>query len=231
MEAIIEEFEQRVAEVESYLKVLARLEDPDVVLYHRVSRRRVRVFGQDSFKVMKATVFLLIYNLVECSIRSAFGRLYEQIETEGKTLGDVRDELRQIWVGQQFRSITSEDMSPTKYRDIAQRLADEILQESVVKLSPELLPISGNLDADAIRKVCHLHGVSVKTHHRSQGGGQLKTVRQQRNGLGHGNVSFTDCGQQYAVSDLKRIKKQAEVFVRGILKNIKRYLDDGAYAV
>ena len=66
-------------------------------------------------------------------------------------------------------------------------------------------------------------------HHRAKGGVELGTVKEQRNALGHGNVTFTECGRQYAVSDLERIKRQTVVFVRSILKNVKRYLEEDAY--
>ena len=229
MNAIISEFEQRASEIDSYLKLLGRMEQPDVILYNRAKRRRLRVFGQDSFKVMKATVFLLIYNLVEASIRSAFRRVYEKIEDEGKTLGDVRKELRNLWIGQQFRTFDSDSASARNYRELIERLAEEVLQNSVLKLSAKRLPISGNLDSDRIRNVCKRHGVEVKVHGRAKGGVELGTVKEQRNALGHGSVTFAECGRQYAVSDLERIKRQTVVFVRSILKNVKRYLEEGAY--
>lgn len=229
MDTIIDEFEQRVGEVDSYLKLLDRMEQPGVILYNRAKRRRLRVFGEDSFKVMKATVFLLIYNLVESSIRSAFRRVYEKIEDEGKALGDVREELRRVWIGQQFRTFDSDSASARNYRELVGRMAEEVLQRSVLKLSAKRLPISGNLDADRIRSACKRHGVGVNVHHRAKGGIELGTVKEQRNALGHGSVTFTECGRQYAVSDLDRIKRQTVVFVRSILRNIKRYLEEGAY--
>ncbi len=230
MEAVIQDFEERVAEVDEYLKLLERLEDPNVAVVNLSKRRRLRVLKAGSLKVMKATVFLLVYNLVEAAIRSAFAALYEQIATEKKTIGDLREELRRLWIGQQFNKLDRSQAPLSNYREVASQLVDQILQQSTATLLPEDLKVSGNLDAKGIRDVCHAHGVKVQAHRRAQGGVVLETVRKQRNSLGHGNSSFSVCGQQYAVSDLKRIHQQSVVYVRSVLRNIKKYVEANDYA-
>ncbi len=39
-----------------------------------------------------------------------------------------------------------------------------------------------------------------------------------------------DCGQQYTVLDLYRIKKQAVIYVRGVLKSIENFTVSNGYA-
>ena len=81
---VLQSFEERVQEVEKYLRVLEKLEAPSVVLFDKSTGREKRVFEEGSLKVMKATVFLLLYNLIESSIRSAFGELYKSVINSGK---------------------------------------------------------------------------------------------------------------------------------------------------
>lgn len=230
MDDVFEDFETRVLEVDAYLKVLDRLERPDVALMNRSTRREVKVFGDDSFKVMKATVFLLLYNIVEATVRSAFRELYQRLKSEGKTFADVREELRKLWVGQGFRVLDFDSAARRNYRELAEDLTESVINGTILSLSEEQLPISGNLNAKEIRRVCHLHGIEVTAHYRARGGAELETVKRHRNHLGHGNVTFSDCGQQFAVSDLKRIKSECVVFVRSVLKNIKKYVDNAEYA-
>ena len=230
MQTVIDEFDERVAEVEEFLKVLERLENPAVVLYHKTTRRQIRVFEEGSLKVMKATVFLLVYNVVESSIRSAFTFMYDRIKSEGMACSDLSMEMRSIWIRQQFDQMDDDSAAPRNYRQLAETLANDIMQKSAVGLSASALPVSGNLDSSAIRRVCRSHGVGVKVHYRASGGVELETVKNQRNGLAHGSTSFSDCGQQYTVSDLKRIKQQAFIFVKGILRNLRRFIDDKRYA-
>ena len=223
------DFDNRVGEVDQYLKVLDRLNNPAVVLFDSVTRRRKRVLEEGSLKVMKATVFLLIYNVVESSIRSGFEYLYANIKSQGSTPSAVRDELVQVWIRQRFRALDADSVSTRNFRDLAESIVEEVVAGSVLDLDSKLLPVSGNLDAERIREVCAKHGVSSNVHYRSLGGTELITVRKQRNALAHGNTTFSECGQQYTVSDLIRINNQAQIFVRGILKNIEKYVSAKEY--
>lgn len=229
MQNVIDDFNERVNEVEQFLKVLERLEKPEVVLFDKTTRREKRVFQEGSLKVMKATVFLLIYNVVESSIRSAFGHLYDEIAVASMTGTDLRAELRKIWIKQQFQGLDDDSASVRTFRDLTERLVEEIADGNTVNLEGRLLPVSGNLDADSIRQVCRKHGVVVAVHKNAAGGVEMKTVKDQRNSLAHGSSSFSDCGKQYTVTDLKRINNQAVIFVRGILRNVKRYTDKKLY--
>jgi hypothetical protein len=229
MQTVLDDFADRVAEVERYIKVLERLENPDVVLYDKSTRREKRVFEEGSLKVMKATVFLLIYNIVESAIRSAFGQLYEEIENEGMTGSTLSSDLRKIWIQQHFKSLDNDSSSIRTFRELTERIVEKIASGSTLKLDDRLMPVSGNLDSDTIRQVCNRHGVSTRVHRHASGGVELKTVKDQRNSLAHGNSSFSDCGQQYAVADLKRIMRQTVVFVRSILNNVKDYSDRKQY--
>jgi hypothetical protein len=230
MDDVIEDFETRVLELDAYLKVLDRLEKPDVALMNRSTQREVRVFGDDSFKVMKATVFLLLYNIVEATVPSAFREVYRHLESEGKAFADVREELRKLWVGQGFRILDFDSAARRNYRELTEDMTEAVINGTILSLSEDELPISGNLNAKEIRRVCHLHGIDVATHFRARGGVELETVKLHRNHLGHGNVTFSDCGRQFTVSDLERIKRECVVFVRSVLKNIKKYVENAEYA-
>lgn len=179
---------------------------------------------------MKATVFLLIYNIVESAIRSAFAYLYEEIAREGMTSDSLSSDLRQLWISQHFKSIDGDSASIRTFRELTEKIVEEVTSGTTVTLDERLLPISGNLDSDAIRQVCKRHGVSESVNKHAAGGAELKTVKEQRNTLAHGHSSFSDCGKQYTVADLKRIKRQAVVFVRSILRNVQRYTEQKQYA-
>ena len=226
---MMEEFELRVAEVDAYLRVLVRLEDPNVVVFDRTRKRKLNLLGQGSFKVMKATVFLMIYNLVESSIRSGFRLLYEDMKAEGKTVSDLRLELRRLWVWGRYQKVAKKSATLQSFEDAATEIVESILCKSVAELRHDSLPISGNLDARKIREVCQKHGIVVQIHRQAFGGSELVTVKNQRNSLGHGETSFEECGKQYSVSDLVRIKKQAVVFVRGVLRSLAKYIHEKQY--
>ncbi len=231
MQDVIDDFNERVANVSNFLALLQQLEQPGVVVTDSRTNTTIPVFGEDSFKVMKASAFLLIYNMVESSIRSAFQHVYERIENDARWFGTVAPKFRELWITQRFRELDLDSAAPRNFRELTEALVNDVLGQTTIRLTARKLPVSGNLDADQIRAMCHLHGVSVKVDPLANGGTQLLTVRDLRNALSHGNVGFAACGQDHGVSDLIRINEEAILFIKGILENIRDFVDQAKYAV
>lgn len=231
MNAVVADFEQRVSEVNKYLRLLKAIDRQDATIHSpsKASYKSIPI-EDDWRKVSKATVYLLIYNLVEAAIRSAFGELYDKLLSEEKTFESVCCQIQNIWILSEHKKLTRETASPENYREAAARMVLSVLNKEVVRLESSRLPVSGNLDADSIRKICHDHGVEVKVHRSAKGGVDLGTVKDQRNALAHGNRSFTEVGRDVTVEDLIRTAKQTETFVRSILKNITDYMDKQQYS-
>jgi hypothetical protein len=90
--------------------------------------------------------------------------------------------------------------------------------------------ISGNLDAREIRKIAKDYGFSCQTNAQiTKNGRELLTVKNKRNDLAHGIFSFCDCGKDYTIEDLLKIKKQVIPYLREILQNIEQYIQTEAY--
>lgn len=231
MQSVIDEFDQKVVEVDRYFSLLRTLEEPDLVLsFATRPQKRSRKVDQDWLKILKASAFLVLYNLIESAIRGGFGAVYEAIKNDGCSCSELREEFRKLWIDQQFGTIERHSASGVTYQGKAQELVKQILDKVVVEMSERRLPVSGNLDADKIREVCKRHGVSVKTHRAASGGDKIRVVKNRRNDLAHGHVSFSECGRQYTTADLEEIKKQVVIFVRSILGNIKRFVTNRGYA-
>lgn len=231
MQRAREDFEERVKEVDAFFKILNRMEKPDTAFLTKTSqgRRKTRI-DPDGFTMMKASVFLIVYNLVEGAIRSSFNVFYDTIRSEGLELGDLGSELRDIWIEQQYRVPDSHSASRRTYQEVARKLIEEIVKHSVVDLTQEGAHFSGNLDAAKIRRIYKKHGVRATAHYRARGGQGLEIVKEKRNALAHGSESFLECGRDYTVKQLEVIKREAEIFVRSILRNMEKHIEQRAYA-
>ena len=230
MQAVLVDFEQRVTEVNKYLRMLKALDRSDAVIHSQSKASYKTISVEDDWrKVSKATVYLLIYNLVEAAIRSAFSELYETIANEGCSLLTVSKEIRDAWILSEHRKLTRETASPENYREAAARMVLSAIDREIVRFESSRIPVSGNLDADNIRRVCHGHGVAVRVHKAAKGGVDLKIVKDQRNALAHGNRTFSEVGRDVTVEDLVRTTRQAEIYVRGVLKNIGKHISDKSY--
>jgi hypothetical protein len=58
---------------------------------------------------------------------------------------------------------------------------------------------------------------------------KLQIVKQRRNDLAHGLISFAECGRYFSIEDLNDIKKQTISFMRFILKYVNKQLNNSYY--
>lgn len=231
MQGVMEDFEERVNEVEKFLQWLRLLEQPEASLGYQTMRgRRTRSIEAAWLKTLKASTFLLLYNLVESATRRGIGAIYERLRSDQRRYDQVVDKIRRVWVDQQFRRMDRWSASAKNYQDVANDILEEVAKGVFLELDGSVLPLSGTLDADKVRKVCHLHDIPVRAHYRARGGTDLHTVMEQRNHLAHGNISFAECGRQYTVDELQQIKQQVVVFMRSILRSIAQYIKKQSYA-
>lgn len=227
MNVVKEQLAERRAEFHSYVRLLEHLE---ARLLPRASMRKRLgdLPSSDAFKAMKATAFLMLYNIIEATIVRAMADLYKTIEKEGCRLAEVSAKVRDLWIDQKWR-IDPYSASPATYRKQAAHILKETMDGTTLVLESRKLPLSGNIDADSVRKLCDRHGVRLSVHPRARGGVELDTVKSQRNDLAHGHRTFVDCGQNYAVSDIGRISRECFNFLNGFLRSLERFGNTQGY--
>jgi len=231
MELVKEDIKSRILEIEKYLKAIEKIENPKYALYKvDGTTKRKDNFDSELPKIMKATFFLLLYNLVESTIRLSFTELYEKIEEKQKPIAFFKNHYTEIWIKQQFLKKDPISSNQSTYRNLISKMIESILQSENFSLSSESLPLSGNLDARKMRELLGIHGINQNIHYRAKGGAELLTVKSKRNELAHGNISFGQCGQEYTSSDLLRIKKETVTFLKSIVRNIEKYITRADYA-
>ena len=71
--------------------------------------------------------------------------------------------------------------------------------------------------------------IVFQTDAASRGGIVLETVKDRRNDLAHGTLSFAECGRNYSIDDLGKIKDETVLFLQGLLAGMKQYYDGKQY--
>ncbi len=66
--------------------------------------------------------------------------------------------------------------------------------------------LSGNADVRTIKEILHKHGVRFEESQFSDYGGSLKSIKDMRNSLAHGNISFEDNGKDLTVADIEKYR-------------------------
>ena len=224
MSQLLQSFEERTRELSAYFKFIELIEKESAeISLPKKQTWKVRKVDDKILRILKANVFLLLYNLVEASIREGFVSVYKAMEIDGCSVKQLTPSLRKRWIDAAFIQISAASANQDTYRNIARELVQGIADDVKATLDVTDLKFGGNLDAAKIREVCEAHGVSHKTTKRTQGGEKLLVVKNKRNVLAHGDLSFVECGRDYSVADLEKIKKQSFSYLKAILRNIDTF--------
>lgn len=224
MQATIDTFNDRVQEIEIYFKALKEL-----YVTRRCSAER-NVFHSDDFlKILKSNGLLMMYNLVESSIMGGILEIYDELKQHSLTYKDVRKEIQDIWFSFKFNQVYDKTAHYNSYRDKAVEIIGAILNSEILSLDRKATDISGNLDAEKIRQICKNHGITYTLTEDCKGGTVLTDVKNKRNNLAHGTISFVECGRDYSIEDLENIHKQTTLFLKAILDGMKKYFDEKKY--
>jgi len=230
MKSTRDTYNERVAEIDFYYDALRQLDTEITETVGVTSEQLVRYKHDIFLKISKANALLMIYNLVESTVLNGMEEIYDKVQDSGATFSTIRKELRDIWFSYKFGQVYRHpEAHYVSYKGKALEIVNSIMLGETIDLNRVALPISGNLDADRIFKVCNSHGIEYKPDKACKGGKRLEDVRIKRNGLAHGNLSFAECGREYSLKDLIEIKEQAYIFLSGLLDEMNKYYDNESY--
>lgn len=221
MQIVKSNLEEREREVKAFIRLLDHVNSR--LIPRMGTTRRGDLPNKDSFTAMKATAFLMLYNIVEATVVATIKELYETIEFERCLWKEVTPKIREVWLAQKY-DLPKATATPDTYKNTARKLIDDTADGAILKLNPKALSLGGNIGAQVARDVCHKHGCSLSIHKRAKGGCELDTVKEQRNGLAHGDLTFVECGREYDVSDIERISKECFLFLKGFIRSFERFV-------
>jgi hypothetical protein len=157
--------------------------------------------------ILKAQGYLILYNLVESTIANTISSVhYELYQKEISFDGlpkNLQKNLLQQLCKEGFSSIAPIDSNST--------LSNEIIKNSYNKK----VLFSGNIDRQFVTKLSQNYGFQTEnTEFKKTGHGIFMTqVKEQRNNLAHGNISFTECGRNTSIDELLRAFEQIPNFL------------------
>lgn len=216
-------FGQRLEEIDLYFVALKALDDKST------QQSDEPYFNSEFIKILKANTLIMIYNLVESTVTGGITEIYNKIKEDKLTYSEVNANIQKIWFSFKFRQVYDQRAHYISYKDQAFKIIESVLKKETIELDRKATSVSGNLDAQKIRNVCGEHGISFVSSPESRGGIQLELVKNRRNELAHGSLSFAECGRDLTYEDLLQIKEETICFLKGFLEGIQNYYDNEKY--
>jgi hypothetical protein len=219
-----ETYNSRCREIERFFEMLQFMRDNrDSRLYGGeppdMENQKTYVIGRDLEKTLRASAYLMLYNLVEATMTNAIDAIHKHIADERVGFDELKEDVRRIAIKGLRKALSSD--TPSELLDSAIPLSSALIWLGFDKKDL----FSGNLDGRLIKdKAKEYHDKAA-----SRDGTRLLNVKTMRNELAHGGISFEDCGQDTSVDELVAIFDEIKIFIKAVLDGVSVYLSTRSY--
>jgi hypothetical protein len=223
MRDIINLFKERKKEVEIYFEhVKNAWSDNAHITFRDDSKTQHQIkLSLDLKQILLANTFLLLYNLVECTISGALEAIYKDIKNQKVPYDKIKLNIQEEIISNIKNNVNANDFV-TVIGDIAIDILEHHPKRNKF--------FSGNVDARRIKGIAKKYGFSIDTDAReTNDGAALVKVKDNRNDLAHGFISFKECGQDRSILEMEKIKNQSLLYIEQILNNIDDFVKNKKY--
>ena len=166
-------------------------------------------------KTIKASILLMLYNLVESTLTNCLNEIHDAITESTIPYNKLNNSIQTL-----FLAYHIESMKKTRGRDDQASIMRDLIfllkEEGNISITYQELNsvyglYSGNLDGKKVQSVLRRYGVEVSLHTQP-----LAEIRFLRNKLTHGELSFEDVGKDIHLGQIddyvdKTIKHMEDV--------------------
>jgi intracellular sulfur oxidation DsrE/DsrF family protein len=242
---LMEQFKDRVEEVEEYIAFLIGIDgafqfgSPHISALDGEAVEIIASITPRQQKMLYSSVYLQLYNLVESTITNCLNYISENLVPKHSLLpADLSESIRKEWL----RHITKEN----EKQDIEVRLEEALalLNHFINALPVEGFKIKkvggGNLDEGKISVLANRVGLDLNIKndvykrvkkHLKDDKGATELVVYLRNSLAHGGISFVDCGQSVTAKELKELAKSIADYIREVVSAFINYIEAQEYLI
>ncbi|GGG99424.1 MAE_28990/MAE_18760 family HEPN-like nuclease [Silvibacterium dinghuense] len=232
MDPLTQSFEERLQEIEVYLDLLEHLEQQVAIGPPKIGESSITTQQQ---KILYSSVYLQLYNLVEATITWCIDAVCSAATENGRWKpSDLAALVRREWIRSTARThleLTAEHRLNSAV-EVCEQLINALpllrfsierrsnIDDLVIQQIAERLGLQIQLSQEALR--------SVKQPVRDDKG-PLALVKDLRNRLGHGSLSFSECGEGVTVIDLRDLKARTALYLREIIAGFRAYIEGYEY--
>ncbi|HEN3613268.1 TPA: hypothetical protein U5E22_002188 [Yersinia enterocolitica] len=223
MQNFREDFDNRSNEILEYLSLVKFIDNSGSEITSSDDNKNKQQITADVRKTLKGTVYILLYNLVESTMREAISYIHESIYNKQIGFDDL--------------------CSPLKKEIIKRLKSDAISIDNIVRKNSKGLSFditlttfnkqklfSGNIDREEINLKSKIYGFSTQCEYsQTKHGEKLSTVKRNRNDLAHGNVSFSEIGKNITYQELECTCNEVIAYLDAITSNIETYIERASY--
>lgn len=166
--------------------------------------------------IFKSSIMLMLYNEIEGTFSNILSELFDYIMDENIDFELLHNKIKNIYLEYYCKTINDTSNLMRFYE------LQDLKSVDYLELNKYLKLYSGNLDARQIRNISKRIGVSVST---DVVGEKLLFVKNCRNKLAHGEVSFQEACRDFSEDDIEKIVKEVLEFLNMLISDYNNFID------
>ncbi|WP_327048964.1 MAE_28990/MAE_18760 family HEPN-like nuclease [Microbispora sp. NBC_01189] len=217
-------FTDRLKEVESYVNFLGELERSAQSGVPKIVGSAHPITASQQ-KILYSSLYLQLYNLVEATVSRCISALCMAAQDGQQWRPEhLNPALQREWVRAMAR--THVDLSPENRLAQAVAMCNHLIDKLPIDSFEIEVGGGGNWDDEAIDKIGKRIGCRIAISPGVQAVvkrplrddmGALKLVKNRRNNLAHGSISFVDCADGIGVSELRMTVDAIGAYLREVI--------------
>ncbi|MCP4699963.1 MAG: hypothetical protein GY862_24395 [Gammaproteobacteria bacterium] len=170
-----------------------------------------------------------LYNLVESVVTQSLEKIHFHICGKNIQFSNLNENIQKLVISYYYKAISqnrSNDKETVNYLHELLLLNNESFGLTYDTMTNFYALYSGNLDSRKIRKVLENYGIFYDNPSN-----ELKTIKEKRNTLAHGEESFEECGRSMTYEQLNVLKEKTYLYLDDMIQSIESYLANENYII
>jgi hypothetical protein len=223
-------FEERLAEVVAYLHFLDELEAAAQAGAPKFGDTGNPLSPQQTH-ILRAAIFVQLYNLVEATMTRCLDALASASWSGAWRPVDLNPSFRKEWI--KVIVAANKELNADNRLKCAVALADILMHATPLEEFRLERGGGGNWNDTNIEAMLERVGLRLRLaptvraaakRKFRDGLGPLALVVKLRNDLAHGQISFTECGENETVAGLREISGNTAMYLRSVVRAVERFI-------
>lgn len=231
-------YDNRKKEIEDFLELMDFLEKKENKREDGISEfddffypqeEGIHLTYQALINILKSNVSLMIYNIIEYTVANLVDSIYDEIRINGLSYVDVNESIKELWRKTILKPASDPNANFNTFLRKNEEIIKKILDHVTLDMySKNTLP-GGNLDGISIRETFESHGIHFATNSHNYRPDILEGIKENRNNLAHGSVSFVEATREESIIDIKRNATIVIAFLDELIENVSAYITEQKY--
>lgn len=223
-------FTQKVEEINLFYKLIYNIEKLEGLFIFPSDSNRLERIDVTTNSILKSTCNLMLYNLVESTVTDCLAKIHNEFSDANLLFEELSDEIKNIWIRYHYDYFQKASQDDKFLHNLRLLIESWVLNHTPIRLTYKDYikyntggNFAGNLDSKEIRKLCDLYGIDFDLPCK-----QIKTIRDNRNKLAHGEDSFSERGL-VTYEYVENLKSETISYLENFINAIENYITSSKF--